>query len=486
MEELRKSTGLCHGVATNTVGAISIQTIPNVPTKAQGDLSTAAANLTIGTSTNQTKTESITQTAFGVPSNSVINDGLGSISIPYGVTQNANEMQGNINNTVEIDSSGGMQIGLGGVTVNNTVYGLNGSFGSSNASAIDMCAIQPKASSNLNIAGSVTIKTTNLTGAVYHLSNEILDSGKGKLSMQGLTISNNGPLLVSDFVDTYGANESIAIGILGVTVNDSAAVTYSFNDIDTASGQSPISILGSVTVTDLGSGSSYFNVETGTYGASSITVHGNVSYDDHLNQAFASNVMIGVGMQTLEILGTLTLKLANTNGIANKQGQFASNMVLIGNQDAVSNYLMGGMTLTGGNGPDRVLILGTFFSGDVNINLKGNPSANIESPPDFDQLTIDGSTFLSATITMSGPRATLNINDDTTLQTSFWGFLTANLTGLDPVVKMSAGTGSNFPKVEFIGGADFIGSLNSGGVLKYHAANIIGPISTKHFQVVTV
>ena len=222
---------------------------------------------------------------------------------------------------------------------------------------------------------------------------------------------------------------------------------------------SPITIAGSVNVTQRGNGPSEFDLWTDSKN-SDLTISGSVTYDNHLNIAGIANVngdsnvimygSMNVTNSYLSILGSLNLSLANTSNKTAGDNAYAANSVSIGsnvwNATGIGTIVSGKTTIVGSNGLDTVGIDNTKFNQSLTIDLKSNPGNVLGSQyVQWDLLQIGGCTFDGpVSVTMSGKNATIEIDDGVWVQpTIFNRPFTATMTD-DPVVIISPGSGSNY------------------------------------------
>jgi hypothetical protein len=128
------------------------------------------------------------------------------------------------------------------------------------------------------------------------------------------------------------------------------------------------------------------------------------------------------------------------------------------------------------------------FALTTTINLKGNPNAMSLEFTYYDYLVITGSKFGgNVTTTMIGPNARIDVdNGITTFNTLFDGKFIVTMTGKDPTVNLSAGTGPGYTDIDFTQGAKITGASGNGGVIKYNPFHVTGAIIPKYFGLLLV
>jgi len=438
-----------------------------------------AGNLTVGLSITQTNTGSPSQGA----ENYVYNGGSGSMMVGLAITQNVTTSTGYGDNSNYNEGSGNFTVGPGGITINE-----------SNSSATDSTYnyIHTDSTGSLSTTGVITINAADSTGASKHTENEVYTNGSGAstLSALGIVINDSGSEQQDNYIESDGG--AFNIGILGITISGSGS-GYHDNEIYTDSSSSPMTIAGSVNVTDTGTGHSFFEIEADATN-SPLTVAGNITYDNHLNTVGRSHVEIyGSTDDTnsvLTIKGSLFVTLAQTSGTAGDNQSSAFNELDLGEDEGnkglgygvVVNGVAG---ITGSNGQDKIYIKEAQLKIGANINTMSNPSPGATW---HDEVEIDGSSFGSTVlVTMAGPNAQIDINNGGGMQPTFFsGVFEAIMTGPNSVIFVANGSGSGFSHVTFNAGAIAIGSPGAGDFFKYHTANVTGPIIPASFSVIAV
>jgi hypothetical protein len=445
---------------------------------------TSSGNVTV----NGYVSQFVIQSA-GTMNNDVFDVGSGNMTIHSSLQQQSTVGSGTITNDVYNSGVGKFFVGAGGININTQ----------SDTSGADITNIVNNVYTGgqanfgfgtLTCKGLVNITSTNNNSQSSDTTLTTLETtpGGGQLSLSGILINNHGPMTQQNWIIANGAEISIGHGGVSIT---SSGQGPSDDRIVSLSAYSPIYNLGGVSVTEQGNGQSRFIMTTDSAN-SPITVGGNVNYDNHLNHWGTSFVSIdghsNVANDRLQIDGALVLILANSsggvsgNGIAFNQVNIGSNK---GNAAPNGTTIYGVTKITGDNGPDQVLFTDTTFVKNVTVTLNGTTMVGFIGAPISDSLTINGCAFQgSTTVTMTGPSSNLAIdNGGADSATQFGGKFVANLTGSSPTTLISAGLGPGYTKAVFGQGATFNGAQNSGGVLKYHAANVFGSISHPNFVV---
>jgi hypothetical protein len=282
---------------------------------------------------------------------------------------------------------------------------------------------------------------------------------------------------------------SISIGSFGVYVTGSGQGS-SDDEITAKSANSRIVDLGGIAVTEPGNGQSSFIMST-DFANSPIIVGGNVNYDNHLNQTGSSYVCIyghsDVFYDRLQIDGALILDLADSSGKTTSNGA-SINQVAIGSSKGIAStngtIVYGATKITGESGPDTVSLTDSTFEKGFTIDLNGTSLLSFNNQTIADLVSINGCSFNGQTsVTLTGPKSVLTIDNDADSVTQFSRPFVANLTGSNPTVLISTGTAPGNTDVIFGMGANFNAKQNSGAVLKYHSANVVGSINSTNFSV---
>ncbi len=224
------------------------------------------------------------------------------------------------------EGSGNFAIGPGGITINEANSGVTGD---------QYNEVYASSTGSISTTGLITINAVNSTGASKNTDNVVYSDGSssGTLSALGIVITDTGSEQQTNRIDSEGA--AINIGILGITINGSGS-GYHDNEIYTDSSSSPMTIAGSVNVTDTGTGHSFFEIEADATN-SPITVNGGLTYDNHLNTVGRSHVEIyGSTDDTnsvLTIKGSVIVTLAQTSGTASDNQSIAFNEIDLGEDE---------------------------------------------------------------------------------------------------------------------------------------------------------
>jgi hypothetical protein len=439
---------------------------------------TSSGNVTIGAQIAQTASGAASQGA----NNYVFNDGSGTLMVGLSITQNATTTSGEVGDYVFDESTGGLNVGPGGITINES---------NSAATGNGFNQVYSQSSGILSTTGLIIINAANSTAASFNTVNSVDTKGSssGTLSTLGVVIIDSGSEMQSNEVFSDGA--AIAIGSVGVTIIGSGSGFHD-NEIDTDANGSPITIAGSVTVIDTGTGHSTFRIEA-NHTNSPITICGSVVYDNadtvgrSLVQIFGS---INNSNSVLTIKGSLVLTLAQTSGTASDNQSFADNEVDLGENEGTTGLgygtVVNGVTIiTGSNGQDKIFIRQSQLALGAVINTMGSPTPGSSL---HDELEIDGSLFGSTVlVTMTGPNAEIDINNGNSNQaTVFAGLFEAIMLGSNSKIFVADGSGVGFSAVKFDAAAIAVGTPGVGDTFTYHTANVTGSIIPIGFTLVAL
>jgi hypothetical protein len=423
----------------------------------------------------------LTQTATGQNlTNKAYNFGTGNFTVGASITQNATATSGITFDYVYADGSGKMTVGAGGITIHE-----------SNASSSNDNRVFTHGTGSLSTTGIITITAANSGGTSFDSTSNVVQSSQNPsatLTALGIEIIDSGTQ--TQFNDVYAIGAAMSIGVLGIDINGSGS-GYHANTIAADAANSPITVAGSVRVTDIGSGHSEFDIlSIGTN--SSVTIGGNVYYNNLLNTTSRSDVYLygntGAPNAVMTVHGSVLLYLAQTDGTASDNRGASENSVFLGGISNTLGYgsiVDGATVIIGGNGQDTVEIKQAQLKLGATINLLNNPSPG---PTWHDELEIDGSLIGGGLVAMlGGPNAEIDINNGVGDQsTVISGLFQAIMLGSDPLIYVSNGSGSGYSPVTFGGAAEAIGSAGGGGLFKYHAANVSGAIIPVSFTKVAV
>jgi hypothetical protein len=439
----------------------------------------------------------VTQTAAGsnLANNYVFDNGTGNMTIGHlsggvllggAIIQNATESSGSVQDYVFDDGSGNLTIGTGGITINESASGTDN---------YHRNLVYTQSTGQLSTTGLIRITAANWgTSPPYLAQNQVYTYGasSGTLHAAGVVINDSGSQYQRNYVYTYGA--PLTIGLSGVTITGSGSGVHD-NEIFVylSAAGSAISIAGSVTVNDFGSGHSYFYIY-GIGDNSPITIGLNVTYDNHLNTVSRSRVDFYGGTNatnsSLKIKGSVILTLAQTSGTANDSESVNYNVAYLGQDDVTGGagygtYVDGLTIIIGGNGKDNVRIQEVQLKLGTIINTQGNPSPGATL---HDEVEIDGSALGGTVIVaMSGPNAEIDINSGNGFQpTIFSGLFLAIMTGSNSLINVANGSGSGYSHVTFGVAAIAIGSPGAGNKFTYHISSVTGSIIPIFFSVVTL
>lgn len=269
---------------------------------------------------------------------------------------------------------------------------------------------------NLTVNGSINVTEKGAAYFETYVRSNWSDGGGDLLVKGSILLSESGSGDKYNTVNAYYPSNLTVNGSVTLTRTD-AGTGYMELRIWTDDDNSTMLIKGSVIFTDLlGKGHDYFYINTDDYENSSITINGNVTFNNSLNTNAHDDVEIYGSVDDnagVLIKGNLTLLLSKDSSTADDSEGDDYNYVYLGEDDSEGGgyglVVNGLTTITGGNGQDWYQIIEARFNGLVTINTMGNPAASGFN----DYIEVDGSLFagLVTTVTMNGPGAVLSINN---------------------------------------------------------------------------
>ena len=262
----------------------------------------------------------------------------------------------------------------------------------------------------LNISGNLTINQTSGQSLVS------INAIPGNTTISGQVQANlqNSKATLNIFGSTdFGGNLTINGGL---NVTAASAGTVQVNLAGPLAGNPNgglLAIKQGVTFNSTGKGDSGLHIDAG------VTITGNVLFDNSLNDVGSSLFELlsspGIFGET-SVSGTLTVKTSQSPYGLDEVDILAINAPLT---------VGGAVAITGGRGPDEVLLQNVLFNSTTLIDVGDSPaySPNV--------VTIDAGTFQGAfTHSSTGNRSRLNLGTDATfLPTYFNNTLTASMTG---------------------------------------------------------
>ena len=262
----------------------------------------------------------------------------------------------------------------------------------------------------LNISGNLTINQTSGQSLVS------INAIPGNTTISGQVQANlqNSKSTLNIFGSTdFGGNLTINGGL---NVTAASAGTVQVNLAGPLAGNPNgglLAIKQGVTFNSTGKGDSGLHIDAG------VTITGNVLFDNSLNDVGSSLFELlsspGIFGET-SVSGTLTVKTSQSPYGLDEVDILAINAPLT---------VGGAVAITGGRGPDQVLLQNVLFNSTTLIDVGDSPAyyPNV--------VTIDAGTFQGAfTHSSTGNRSRLNLGTDATfLPTYFNNTLTASMTG---------------------------------------------------------
>jgi hypothetical protein len=262
----------------------------------------------------------------------------------------------------------------------------------------------------LNISGNLTINQTSGQSLVS------INAIPGNTTISGQVQANlqNSEATLNIYGSTdFGGNLTINGGL---NVTAASAGTVQVNLAGPLAGNPNgglLAIKQGVTFNSTGKGDSGLHIDAG------VTITGNVLFDNSLNDVGSSLFELlsspGIFGET-SVSGTLTVKTSQSPYGLDEVDILAINAPLT---------VGGAVAITGGRGPDEVLLQNVLFNSTTLIDVGDSPaySPNV--------VTIDAGTFQGAfTHSSTGNRSRLNLGTDATfLPTYFNNTLTASMTG---------------------------------------------------------
>ena len=262
----------------------------------------------------------------------------------------------------------------------------------------------------LNISGNLTINQTSGQSLVS------INAIPGNTTISGQVQANlqNSKATLNIFGSTdFGGNLTINGGL---NVTAASAGTVQVNLAGPLAGNPNgglLAIKQGVTFNSTGKGDSGLHIDAG------VTITGNVLFDNSLNDVGSSLFELlsspGIFGET-SVSGTLTVKTSQSPYGLDEVDILAINAPLT---------VGGAVAITGGRGPDEVLLQNVLFNSTTLIDVGDSPaySPNV--------VTIDAGTFQGAfTHSSTGNRSRLNLGTDASfLPTYFNNTLTASMTG---------------------------------------------------------
>ncbi len=262
----------------------------------------------------------------------------------------------------------------------------------------------------LNISGNLTINQTSGQSLVS------INAIPGNTTISGQVQANlqNSEATLNIYGSTdFGGNLTINGGL---NVTAASAGTVQVNLAGPLAGNPNgglLAIKQGVTFNSTGKGDSGLHIDAG------VTITGNVLFDNSLNDVGSSLFELlsspGIFGET-SVSGTLTVKTSQSPYGLDEVDILAINAPLT---------VGGAVAITGGRGPDEVLLQNVLFNSTTLIDVGDSPaySPNV--------VTIDAGTFQGAfTHSSTGNRSRLNLGTDASfLPTYFNNTLTASMTG---------------------------------------------------------
>ena len=262
----------------------------------------------------------------------------------------------------------------------------------------------------LNISGNLTINQTSGQSLVS------INAIPGNTTISGQVQANlqNSKSTLNIFGSTdFGGNLTINGGL---NVTAASAGTVQVNLAGPLAGNPNgglLAIKQGVTFNSTGKGDSGLHIDAG------VTITGNVLFDNSLNDVGSSLFELlsspGIFGET-SVSGTLTVRTSQSPYGLDEVDILAINAPLT---------VGGAVAITGGRGPDQVLLQNVLFNSTTLIDVGDSPAyyPNV--------VTIDAGTFQGAfTHSSTGNRSRLNLGTDATfLPTYFNNTLTASMTG---------------------------------------------------------
>ena len=262
----------------------------------------------------------------------------------------------------------------------------------------------------LNISGNLTINQTSGQSLVS------INAIPGNTTISGQVQANlqNSEATLNIYGSTdFGGNLTINGGL---NVTAASAGTVQVNLAGPLAGNPNgglLAIKQGVTFNSTGKGDSGLHIDAG------VTITGNVLFDNSLNDVGSSLFELlsspGIFGET-SVSGTLTVRTSQSPYSLDEVDILAINAPLT---------VGGAVAITGGRGPDEVLLQNVLFNSTTLIDVGDSPAyyPNV--------VTIDAGTFQGAfTHSSTGNRSRLNLGTDATfLPTYFNNTLTASMTG---------------------------------------------------------
>ena len=418
-------------------------------------------------------------TGTGGQYNSVHADNAGSVNVSTFVSETSlNTNSGTQHNSVYNEGGGSVTVGDGGIAINESNI---------SSTAYKSNTVYTSSTGSLSTTGQIVIvATNNSSGPSIGVSNGIdteSAQSSGSLSALGLKIIDSGSDLQTNFVGSGGA--AISIGAMGITIVGSGSGVH-HNNIFSFFDNSPITVAGSVNVTDAGSGHSEFYLSDNSPN-SGITIAGNVMYNNSHNMTAYSYVFIGGDQaqsnSAVTIKGALAVYLAQTVGTASDSAGFSGNSIQIGLESATGygTIINGFTSIVGGNGKDWVAIFSAQLNQGASINLQSNSATG------SDYLEIYGSVFGGGlTAVLTGDNAKIDINNFSDQATTITGLFYAIMPGSHPVISVAAIAGFGDIPVAFNGTARIVGTAGQGGLFRYRTGIVMGTIIVTYFTKIAV
>jgi len=313
----------------------------------------------------------------------------------------------------------------------------------------------------ITISGLSTTGDISINGQAIGTANVSISAGAPSVTIGGS--------IQADF-----SGESAVLNVFGSGAGGgSLTVNGSINVYESGSGNKQINIAGplagsptggklnvkgSLSVVDSGNGRSGMQVFSG------VTIAGNVSFDNSVNNTYGNVIEIDSNSalsQTTSIGGSLTLALSNA-------AYSGDSVKIIGNQAASPTLAVTGATdITTGGGNDNIRLENVWFKNSVKVDSGTSLSFSSSTPNEPDQVVLLGSEIDGATtMILSGPYAALGIG--TVVGSNpvvILGAFSALMVGPNASVFLSNATSTTTrPQVLFASTASFTGGSPAGTI----------------------
>jgi hypothetical protein len=382
-----------------------------------------------------------------------------------------------INNpNVTVSRSGNLVIFTG---INGTLitYTNNGTTGSTQTLAIPVVSNLTinlgTGNDNFTVAGIAVPGNITINGQPSGVANVAINAAATNIAIGGINANFGGEAVAfsvfGSFNPGFGGGGNLTVGSVNVTEAGSGSKQVSvFGPAPNNTSGGKLTITGGVTVTDTGNGPSGFLINNGA------TIGGNVSFNNSANtvngdtvQMFSNQGQFGVS----SIGGTLNLNLSNA--------PYNGDNVLIQGTGALLP-VTGNMTIHGNAGGDTIQFQNAWFKSAATIDAGGSPSF---SP---DVMVVQGSRFDGAAQVLStGAFAQLGLGTLSSFgPTTFNSTFAASMTGPSATIFLSNPI-SGSPEVIFASTVTLTGGTPAGTLIRQGLFTILpGRLMLVRFNVV--